>query len=155
MKLSQLFKGLLATLVICSASTSTVFANDAYGREHRWHPAPPVHHVARNYNYVYYPSHQVYYAPAQGSWYWANGRGWETGRRLPYGLNLDVRVGGVPIVLSSPRPYVEHVYVEQTYGHPLRDRHEWRHGRRHEREWREERRERHHGHHGHYGDYGR
>ncbi|MBI1770936.1 MAG: hypothetical protein HYR68_00950 [Burkholderiales bacterium] len=144
MKASQLIKGLLSTLsalLICAASANTVFAHDVYVRDHRWHPAPPVHQVVRSYNYVYYPFQQVYYGPAQRNWYWANGGAWQSGNRLPYGVNVDMRIGGVPIVLSSPRPYVEHVYVEQNYGRPWRDRHSWH------REWREERHERHHGHH--------
>ena len=147
MKASQLIKGLLSALLICAASANTVFAHDVHVRDHRWHPAAPARQVVRSYNYVYYPSHQVYYAPAQGNWYWANGGSWQSGSRLPYGVNLNVNVGGVPVVLSSPRPYVEHVYVEQNYGRPWRDRHGWQHDRHHGREWREERRERHHDHH--------
>ncbi|MFZ6641836.1 hypothetical protein ACO0LL_19005 [Undibacterium sp. TC4M20W] len=149
MKATQFIKGLLSAasaLLICAATANTALAHDAYVRDYRWHPAPPVHQVVRSYNYVYYPSQQVYYAPAQRNWYWANGGAWQSGSRLPYGVNVDMRIGGVPVVLSSPRPYVEHVYVEQNYGRPWRDRHGWHQERRYEREWREERRERHHDH---------
>ena len=140
MKATQLIKGLLSAasaLLICAAAASSALAHDNYVRDYRWHPAPPVHQVVQ----------QVYYAPAQRNWYWANGGAWQSGSRLPYGVNVDMRIGGVPIILSSPRPYVEHVYVEQHYGRPWRDRHGWHQERRYEREWREERRERHHDHH--------
>ena len=143
---STLIKCMLSAAIVCAASANVASAHDYDGRSYGWHPVPPpVRHVVRNYNYVYYPSHQVYYAPAERNWYWANGGGWSTGSSLPYGFNLDMRVGGVPIVLSSPRPYVEHVYVEQRYGRPWRDSHRWQAERRYEHQWREERHEHYHG----------
>ena len=141
MKSTLLSKLLLAAALVCGVSAQAAYAHDRY--DNGWRPAPPAPHVVRSYNYVYYPAQQVYYSPAQRNWYWANGRGWEVGSRLPYGVNLNVNVGGIPIVLRSDRPYVEHVYVEQTYGRPWRSHNEWQRERHHE--WREDRREyRHH-----------
>ncbi|MCH8622989.1 hypothetical protein [Undibacterium sp. TS12] len=139
MKTSQFFKCALSAAILFAAS-STVLAHDYDGRWHRPAPYPAPYEVVRNYNYIYYPAQQIYYSPDFGAWYWANGRGWETSTSLPYFLNVDLRYGGVPIVLRSPRPYVEHVYVEQTWGRPWRDSHIAR------QEWREERREHHHHH---------
>lgn len=141
MKTSLLMKCLLSATVLYAAGTGIAAAHDF---DRGWRNYPPPHHVVRNYNYVYYPSHQVYYSPDHRAWYWTNGRGWETGSRLPYFVNVGTRLGGVPIVLRSATPYVEHVYVEQTYGRPWRDRHGWHQERRYEREWREERRDHHH-----------
>lgn len=97
--------------------------------------------VIRNYNYVYYPEQQVYYSPEYRTWYWASGNGWAFGANLPYVFNVDLRFGGIPIVLRSPRPYVEHVYVEQTYGRPWRDHHWAYRSERREFEHRDEHRE--------------
>lgn len=77
---------------------------------------------AREYRYVYYPAQQVYYAPETSTWFWLNGGNWQFGVNLPaqyqgYGS------AGVPVVLHSNRPYVEHVYVEEQYGRPWREKH--------------------------------
>lgn len=78
---------------------------------------------AREYSYVYYPAHRVYYAPETHTWFWLNGGSWQFGISLPGQFQLDVNAGGVPIVLSSNRPYTEHVYVEEQYGRPWREAH--------------------------------
>ena len=124
-----------------------------------WVPAHVHHaHPAREYRYVYYPMQQVYYEPVQRVWFWMNGGGWQVGVALParYRVYADA---GVPVLLHSNRPYVEHVYVEQHYGRPWRashrayyERREWH--ERHEHREHEEHHER-HGHgdmHGNDGD---
>lgn len=91
---------------------------------------------ARAYRYVYYPAQQVYYAPASNLWFWTSGSNWRFGVNLPTQFSGYAVSGGVPVVLHSSRPYVEHVYVEQQYGRPWREKHkkqkggkEWRHDR--------------------------
>jgi hypothetical protein len=86
------------------------------------------HHHAREYNYVYYPAQQVYYAPTTQTWFWANGGNWQFGISLPVQYRGYVRNEGIPVMLHSPRPYVEHVYVEEHYGRPWREAHEHRKG---------------------------
>lgn len=83
--------------------------------------------AARQYQYVYYPAQQVYYAPATQSWFWLNGGNWQVGVSLPTQLQPYVQAG-VPITLDTPRPYVRHVHVEQQYGRPWREKHG--HGKR-------------------------
>lgn len=85
----------------------------------------------REYKYVYYPAQQVYYAPATRSWFWLNGGNWQVGVNLPTQFQVAVGSGSVPVVLHSDRPYVEHVYVEEHYGRPWREKH--RH-RKHDRD---------------------
>lgn len=100
----------------------------------------------REYRYVYYPTQQVYYAPATQTWFWMNGGNWQIGVNLPYQLQINAGVGGVPVVLHSDRPYVEHVYVEEHYGRPWRKEHykhdhDYKRGheeRKHEEKWRKE-----------------
>lgn len=87
----------------------------------------------REYNYVYYPAQQVYYAPATQSWFWLNGGNWQVGVNLPVQYRGYVSTGGVPVVLHSSRPYTEHVYVEEHYGRPWREKHHY--DRDHDRHW--------------------
>lgn len=75
---------------------------------------------AQQYNYVYYPAQQVYYSPQEQMWFWMNGSNWSFGVNLPAQIRVSA---GVPIVLGSSRPYVEHRYVEEQYGRPWREKH--------------------------------
>ena len=77
----------------------------------------------REYQYVYYPERQVYYAPATQTWFWLNGGNWQVGINLPQQYHV-YPAEGVPVVLQSSRPYVEHVYVEERYGRPWREKHD-------------------------------
>lgn len=76
----------------------------------------------REYQYVYYPAQQVYYAPETRMWFWLTGGNWQVGVNLPQQYRAYA-YSGVPVVLHSPRPYVEHVYVEEHYGRPWREKH--------------------------------
>ncbi len=93
----------------------------------------------REYRYVYYPAQQVYFAPASNMWFWMNGGNWQFGVNLPARYRGYAASGGVPVLLHSSRPYVEHVYVERNYGRPWREkrrkhkeRDDWRHDRHHD-----------------------
>jgi hypothetical protein len=110
---------LLAALLLAGAAGSV--SAQAYVAAPAYPPAPA-------YQYVYYPAQQVYYAPARHHWYWAVGSSWQTGPVLPGYLNVDVNLGGVPVVLGSPLPYYQHAYVERVYGAPWRVGHGWHGG---------------------------
>lgn len=73
----------------------------------------------REYDYVYYPAQQVYYSPQEQIWFWMSGDDWRFGVNLPAQYYVQTS-GGVSVTLGSPRPYVEHVYVEEQYGRPWR-----------------------------------
>lgn len=96
----------------------------------------------REYRYVYYPQQQVYYAPANNTWFWMNGGHWQFGIHLPLQYRGVASYGGVPVVLQSNRPYVQHVYVERTYGRPWREKH-----RKHKKDKHRDRHGHHHHHH--------
>ena len=84
--------------------------------------------VVREYRYVYYPEQRVYYAPEQQMWFWMNGGNWQFGVNLPLQYaRYSYSTGGVSVMLHSDRPYVEHTYVEQTYGRPWREKHKHKH----------------------------
>lgn len=98
-------------------------ANPAQADPPPWAPAHG-HRAreARAYPYVYYPAQQVYYSPQDQVWFWMNGGNWQVGVNLP--ARYEVRnSAGVSISLDSPRPYVQHVYVEEQYGQPWRKEH--------------------------------
>lgn len=78
---------------------------------------------AREYRYMYYPAQQVYFAPASNMWFWMNGGNWQFGVNLPAWYRGYAVSGGVPVMLHSSRPYVEHGYVERHYGRPWREKH--------------------------------
>jgi hypothetical protein len=141
---------LLFSLVALTLGTSA----SAFANPPPWAPAHGYRaKEVREYRYVYYPAQQVYYEPEQRVWFWMNGGAWQFGVNLPVQYRAYV-TSGVPVVLHSPRPYVEHVYVEQHYGRPWRERHhhEIEHRERHERhdghdrDWHDDRRDDRHGH---------
>lgn len=84
----------------------------------------------REYQYVYYPARQVYYAPATQTWFWLSGGNWQVGVNLPQQYRAYT-TDGVQVVLQSGRPYVEHVYVEEHYGRPWREKHKHKHKEKH------------------------
>jgi hypothetical protein len=92
----------------------------------------------REYRYVYYPAQRVYYAPETRSWFWLHGSNWQAGLTLPHHYQFSAQIGGIPVVLQSSRPYIEHVYVEERYGRPWRNthyhdvKHRHRHKHRHD-----------------------
>ncbi|QDZ26718.1 hypothetical protein [Noviherbaspirillum sp. UKPF54] len=80
--------------------------------------------VVRQYNYIYYPAYQVYYAPDSQMWFWMSGGNWQFGMNLPVQYSrYSYAGGGVTVMLNSDRPFVEHAYVERTYGRPWREKH--------------------------------
>ena len=139
------FRFKTVTAIVASVLTAGIW-QIAEAHDHgwgRWHHDRYEAEPVRNYNYIYYPSRQVYFSPQSQTWYWTDGRRWEANNRLPYFINIDARFGGIPVVLSSPQPYVYHQYVEQNYGRPWREREAWRSDRHEEHEWRERRRHHH------------
>lgn len=79
-------------------------------------PWAPAHgYRAKQYRYVYYPSHEVYYAPATQLWFWMDGGNWRIGTSLPTGI-VVAGVPGVSVVLGTERPYEANGYVVQRFG---------------------------------------
>ena len=118
---------ILSALVIASGFCLPSFAHDRYRYQvQEWRAAPVYPQEIRTYDYIYYPSQQVYFSPSSNNWFWAGGNGWQISTRLPNYLNLDLRAGGVPISLHSERPYFEHDFVERSYGRPWRESYESR-----------------------------
>lgn len=106
------------------------------------HRAKQKEHKEREYRYVYYPAQQVYYAPEKNVWFWMNGGNWSVGVNLPSRIQVSTSVGGVPIVLEADRPYVQHVYVEEHYGRPWREKHKHKDNEHHK----EKHKDKHHKH---------
>ena len=79
-------------------------------------PWAPAHGWRAKHQYVYYPSAEVYSAPASRTWFWLGGNGWQAGVSLPVALQGYVSVGGVNIALDVDRPYLRNDYVVQRYG---------------------------------------
>lgn len=133
---------LLATLALLGADLPAQADPPPWAPAHgrRAHEVVEVRPVVREYRYVYYPAQQVYYAPQQQMWFWMNGGNWQFGANLPLQYSrYSYAAGGVSVMLHSDRPYVEHTYVERTYGRPWRDKH------RHDdhRDWHDDHRDRH------------
>jgi hypothetical protein len=125
---------LLAAAVLAGAVAAPAFAEPP--------PWAPAHgHRAkqqREYRYVYYPQQQVYFAPATSQWFWLSGGQWQFGVNLPLQYSGYARNPGVPVILHSSRPYAEHVYVEQNYGRPWREKH------KKQKKYKEKHQDRHH-----------
>lgn len=100
----------------------------------------------RSYRYVYYPAQQVYFAPDQNVWFWMSGGNWQFGVNLPTRYQVYA-TSGVPVVLATERPYREHVYVEEQYGRPWREKHGNKQGHGHkEDKHKEKHQDKHHKH---------
>lgn len=78
-------------------------------------PWAPAHGERAKHRYVYYPSHQIYFEPAQGLWFWLDGGNWQFGASLPV-YYRQYTTGGVRIELDTDRPYTQHSYVVEQYG---------------------------------------
>jgi len=120
--------------------------NRSHQREHYYNYDRDRHHtyqdqrymstpVIRNYDYVYYPTKQVYYSPLSSQWYWSNGSAWQSGRYLPSQHYVNASIGGVNIRLASALPYYEHAVISSRY--PWHENH-------HSPRWNEHERYRHH-----------
>lgn len=124
MTLTQPSGSLPRRLLLAAALLGASVALPTYASPPPWAPAHG--HRAKQvqeYRYVYYPEQQVYYAPESSQWFWLSGGSWQFGVSLPSQFGGFSVSGGVPVVLNSSRPYVEHVYVEQHYGQPWREKH--------------------------------
>lgn len=97
----------------------------------------------RSYRYVYYPAQQVYFSPEQNIWFWMSGGNWQFGVHLPARFQT-VSTSGISVTLASERPYREHVYVEEQYGRPWREKH-GHHVRKEDRQ-KDKHRDKHHRH---------
>lgn len=86
-------------------------------------PWAPAHgYRAKEYRYVYYPQHEVYYAPATYSWFWLDGGRWRVGTSLPSGI-VVAGIPGVSVILGTERPYEMNTYVVKRYGGKRHERH--------------------------------
>ncbi|MCZ6836148.1 MAG: hypothetical protein O7G85_10275 [Planctomycetota bacterium] len=79
---------------------------------------PPAHAKAhglrRQWNYFYYPSHEVYYAPVRELYFWIEGDGWAVGVELPDRYILLVE-DGVYLELDTDRPDDHHEMVKKKH----------------------------------------
>jgi len=72
-------------------------------------------------HYVYYPEHDIYFAPESKTYYWQSNGNWISGTTLPPEDLPYVRTRGVSIELDTDRPYERHDYVIAHYKHHDRD----------------------------------
>ena len=104
---------IVSVFCLCIAGFSVnAFAHERYHERGNYQRG----YQHRNYEHIYYPSHRAYFSPHSRTWFWYEGSRWHSGLRLPYAIN--VRLGGIPIELSTPIPYYEHRYVEARYPRP-------------------------------------
>jgi len=78
-------------------------------------PWAPAHGYRAQHEYVYYPSHEIYYEPASSLWFWLDQGNWRFGVELPIYYRQYTR-GGITVVLDAERPYHRHDYVVEHYG---------------------------------------
>ncbi len=91
-------------------------------------PWAPAHgYRAKLHHYIYYPRHEVYYAPSSQLWFWLDGGSWRAGAGLPSRI-VVAGSPGVSVVLGTARPYEMNTYVVERYG----KRHSHRRHRHHD-----------------------
>lgn len=103
----------IATAAALALAAATFAATPVLADPPPWAPA---HGWRAQHQYVYYPSAEVYYAPASRMWFWLGGSGWQVGASLPVALQGYVQAGGVNISLGVDRPYLQNDYVVRRYG---------------------------------------
>ena len=91
-------------------------------------PWAPAHgYRAKLHRYVYYPRHEVYYAPSTQLWFWLDGGSWRADTVLPGRIGV-AGSPGVSVVLGTERPYGMNTWVVERYG----KRHSHRRHRHHD-----------------------
>lgn len=86
-------------------------------------PWAPAHgQRAKQHRYIFYPQHEVYYAPASQLWFWLDGGNWRVGTSLPRRI-VVAGMPGVSVILGTERPYEMNAYLVARHGKHHRHRH--------------------------------
>ena len=72
-----------------------------------------------DYDYVYYPDNEVYFAPSARVYYWREGNDWHHGRDLPRTVVVN-RSAQVNVRLHTDQPFTMHEQVRTQ--HPAHER---------------------------------
>jgi hypothetical protein len=67
------------------------------------------------HRYIYYPEHDIYFAPESMTYYWNSNGKWISGTTLPPEDLPYLRSRGISIELDADRPYERHDYVIAHY----------------------------------------
>lgn len=77
-------------------------------------PWAPARGFRRNRDYYYYPGADVYFRPADRTWFYLDGGNWSFGVSLPASIRVDFD-RSVPLTMESDRPYEFHDKVRNYY----------------------------------------
>lgn len=77
-------------------------------------PWAPAHGFRRNRDYYYYPGTNVYYRPADRTWFYLEGQNWRFGVNLPDAVRVDFG-HSVAVVMETDRPYEFHEHIRRYY----------------------------------------
>lgn len=77
-------------------------------------PWAPAHGFRRNRDYYYYPGADVYYRPADRTWFYLDGGNWRFGVSLPTTIRVDFD-RSVSLTMETERPYEFHDKVRTYY----------------------------------------
>ncbi len=77
-------------------------------------PWAPAHGYRRNHDYYYYPGADVYFRPADRTWFYLDGGNWRFGINLPTTIRVDFD-RSVSLTMESDRPYEFHEKVRTYY----------------------------------------
>jgi hypothetical protein len=77
-------------------------------------PWAPAHGFRRNHDYYYYPAADVYYRPADRTWFYLDGGDWRFGVNLPSSIHVDFD-RSVSLSMETDRPFQFHEKVRTYY----------------------------------------
>jgi len=77
-------------------------------------PWSPGRVFRRNRAYYFYPECNVYYRPADRTWFYLEGSNWRAGVTLPTYVSIDFG-RSVSLTMETDRPYVYHQHVVSRY----------------------------------------
>jgi hypothetical protein len=104
----NLIAAAIASLIFCAALPAV--ADEVVPADQTTTTTTVVKH-----RYVYYPEHEIYFAPESKTYYWRVNGNWISGTMLPQEDMPYIRTHGVSIELDTDRPYTRHDYVISHY----------------------------------------
>lgn len=104
----------IASLVLCAALPA--LADETMPRDQATTTTTT---TVTKHHYVYYPEHDIYFAPDTKTYYYQVNGNWTAGTTLPAEDLPYIRSRGVTIELDTDRPYERHDYVIAHYKNKL------------------------------------
>jgi hypothetical protein len=79
-------------------------------------PWAPAHGHRAKYQYRYFPGHDVYFEPRNGTYFYLEAGAWKVGVRLPDSIRINLN-SYVEVGMNADKPYQFHNDIKSAYPH--------------------------------------